>query len=91
MVVVATNLVVNVIVGAREGALVVHGFAARFGFRPGEPPGHAKDLWMGIVGQRRADAERRRRSFIVVSVAVVVAQALPLNGWIAGGLVFGYG
>lgn len=89
MVVVATNLVVNVLVGAREGALVVHGIAARFGFRPGEPPAHAKDLWMGIVGQRRADAERRRRSVVVVAIAVVAAQVLPLNGWIAGGLVFG--
>jgi len=89
MVVAVTNLVVNMIVGTREGALIVHGFAARFGFRPGEPPAHAKDLWMGIVGQRRSDAERRRRSFFVVSIAVVVAQALPLNGWIAGGLIFG--
>src|SRR4051812_38240824 len=44
---------------------------------------------MGIVGQRRSDAERRRRSFVVVSIAVVVAQALPLNGWIAGTLIFG--
>jgi hypothetical protein len=89
VVVVATNLAVNVIVGWREGALVVHGVAARFGYRPGEPPEHAKDLWMGIVGQRRGDAERRRRSFVVVSIAVVVTQALPLNGWIAGGLVLG--
>lgn len=85
----AVNLVVNVIVGAREGALAVHDFAARFGLRPGSPPEHAKDLWMGIVGQRRADAARRRRSFVVVAVAVVVAQALSFNGWIAGGLVFG--
>lgn len=89
IVIVAANLVINVIVGVREGALVVHGLAARFGLRPGQPPEHSKDLWMGVVGQRRADSERRRRSFIVVCIAVVVAQALPLNGWIAGGLVCG--
>lgn len=89
MVVVAANLAVNLIVGAREGALVFHGLAARFGYRAGQPPEHAKDLWMGIVGQRRADAERRRRSFVVVSIAVVAAQALPLNGWVAGVFVFG--
>lgn len=89
-VVVATvNLVANLVVGVREGRLVVYGLAARLGYRPGEPPEHAKDLWMGIVGQRRADAERRRRSFFVVSVAAILAQALPINGWVAGAVVFG--
>jgi hypothetical protein len=89
IVVLTVNFAVNLMVGARESALVIHGIAARLGYRAGEPPEHAKDLWMGIVGQRGEDAARRRRSFVVVSIAVVVAQVLPLNGWVAGVLVLG--
>jgi hypothetical protein len=89
IVVIASTVAASFVVGARESALVAHSFAARFGFRRGEPPEHADDLWMESVGQRRGDAERRLRSFVVVSVTAVLVQVLPLNGWVAGGLVLG--
>jgi hypothetical protein len=86
--VLAINLTVKLLVGARDGPVVVYSIAASFGFRPGKPPKQANDLWFGVVGQRREDAKRRRRALVLLLVAVAAAQALMINGYVAGGLIF---
>jgi hypothetical protein len=87
--VVVINLTIRLLVGARDGLLVVHSVAARLGFRAGEPPEQARDMRSEVVGQRREDASRRRRALILLLVAVAATQVLTLNGYLAGGLILG--
>lgn len=88
-VVAIANLIVNLLAGARDGLLAVDTAAARLGYRRGEPPEHARDLWFTVVGQRVEDSKRRRRALVLVLAAAAGTQALSLNGYVAGGLIFG--
>ncbi|SOD73502.1 hypothetical protein SAMN05892883_2797 [Jatrophihabitans sp. GAS493] len=85
----AVNLIVILLVGARDGLLVMDTVAARSGFRRGEPPEHAKDLWFSIVGQRGEDGRKRRRATLFALAVAAIAQAISFDGYMAGGLVFG--
>src|SRR3712207_1681261 len=60
--------------------------------RAGRCREHTRRTSADAAGGVRAEigyAERRRRSFILVALAVVVTQALPLHAWISAGVVFG--
>lgn len=87
-VVLAVNVIATLLAGARDNLVVRNTVAARFGALRAATPKHAQDLRSGIVGEQRDDGHKRRQALVLVLAVAAATQALPLNGYLAGGLVF---